>query len=236
MHGAAVASLAVGKTIGVAPGADLYYIGRGENWKSVARQFQDCAQGVRRLIEIGKRLPKERKIRVISMSVGWSPGAPGYDDIHRATEEAKAAGMLVVCTNWWDVHRFHFHGLGRSPMTDPDEFASYEPGLFWAQRYYRRPFWLGLLVPMDSRATASPTGKNEFVFYRRGGFSWSVPYIAGLYALAAQIEPAITPQRFWEQALRTGRIIDYQHEGRSYRLAAIVDPPALMQALADNRK
>lgn len=88
-----------------------------------------------------------------------------------------------------------------------------------------------LLVPMDSRAVASPTGKEEYVFYRQGGWSWSIPYVAGMYALAAQVDPAITPQGFWSLALETGRTIKVNHEGQVIPFGPILDPAALIQAL-----
>jgi hypothetical protein len=57
---------------------------------------------------------------------------------------------------------------------------------------------------MDSRCTASPTGNEDYVFYREGGWSWSIPYIASLYALACQVRPQITPEVFWAKAIETG--------------------------------
>ncbi len=88
-----------------------------------------------------------------------------------------------------------------------------------------------LLVPMDSRTTASPTGKDEYVFYRTGGVSWAIPYIAGMYALAAQVKPQITPQEFWKIALETGQTIEILHESQTYQLGPILDPVALIAAL-----
>lgn len=70
-----------------------------------------------------------------------------------------------------------------------------------------------LLVPMDSRAVASPTSKEEYVFYRQGGWSWSIPYVAGMYAL------------------ETGRAIKVNHEGQVIPFGPILDPAALIQAL-----
>lgn len=64
-----------------------------------------------------------------------------------------------------------------------------------------------LLIPMDSRGIASPTGVNDYVFYTNGGLSWSVPYVAGLYALACQVNPDITPDMFWEEAFNTSDTI-----------------------------
>jgi hypothetical protein len=152
---AAVASIAVGQTIGVAPGADLYYIatargGRGEDFAYLARS-------IRRILGVNQQLPEERRIRVISMAIGWRPDVKGYNEVTSATEEAKAAGMLVVCSSIEQVHGFKFHGLGRAPLGDPEVFESYEPGLWWAERFYGgERFSDRLLVPMDSRTTAGP--------------------------------------------------------------------------------
>jgi hypothetical protein len=49
---------------------------------------------------------------------------------------------------------------------------------------------------MQARTTATPTGKEDYVFDVPGGMSWTVPYLAGMYALAAQVRPDITPEVF----------------------------------------
>lgn len=228
MHGAAVASIAAGKTVGVALEADLYYIAT----MCLGTDFACVAKSVRRILEVNQQLPAERKIRVLSMAIGWNAESPGYDEIMAATVEAKAAGLLVISSSVEKVHGFKFHALGRSPMADPNSFDSYEPGLFWAKDFYKgQRFSDRLLVPMDSRTTASPTGVDEYVFYREGGWSWSIPYIAGMYALAAQVQPGITPDHFWSLAMETGRVIQLQHDGQTVPFGPILDPMALIIAL-----
>jgi len=232
MHGPAVASLAVGKTVGVAPEADLYYIVDAGGLSSAFLWHHYTAQGIRRILQINEQLPEAQKIRVISISSGWVPNMSGYYDIMAAVQEAKEKGILVVCSSIEQVHGFKFHGLGRFPLADPDVFEVYEPGMFWADRFYGAGgFSDRLLVSMDSRATASPTGTDEYVFYRQGGWSWSIPYIAGVYALAVQVDPAITPVQFWTLALETGRTIDLGHDGQTISLGPIIDPVALVNAL-----
>jgi hypothetical protein len=104
--------------------------------------------------------------------------------------------------------------------------------LFWAKQFYAgNPFSDRLLVPMDSRTTASPTGTNEYVFYREGGWSWSIPYLAGVYALAAQVDPQVTPDLFWSQAMKTGHAIVLKHNGKTFSLGPILDPIALINSL-----
>ncbi len=241
MHGTAVASIAVGKTTGVAPEADLYYIGAWTgDWGGPERftyNFVYYAQAIHRILELNAQLPADRKIRVIALQTGWDPEQKGYAEISAAVDEAKAAGLFVVSSSLEKTFGFRFHGLGRSPLADPNQVASYEPGLFWSSKYYATDprasdFYANrLLIPMDSRATASFCGTDDYAFYRQGGWSWAIPYIAGLYALAVQVRPSTTPDEFWNAALATGKDIDLTHDGTVFRFGKIVDPPALIARL-----
>ncbi|MHC4396739.1 MAG: S8 family serine peptidase [Planctomycetota bacterium] len=238
MHGTAVVSIAVGKTLGVAPKANVYYVATwpydwDEKGVGIISSLKYRAQAIFRILEINEQLPKDKKICVISMSIGWSPSTEGYREISKAAQKAKDAGMLVICSSTDRFYGFKFHGLGRPPLANPDIFESYEPGLFWAKSFYTGVRKIGskhLLVPMDSRTAASPTGSDEYVFYRSGGWSWSIPYIAGVYALAAQVEPAITPERFWMLAMKTGRTIELENDGKKILFGQILDPVKLIDA------
>ena len=235
-HGVAVASIAVGKTAGVAPEAELYYIAQYNiDWDKGTGTLRTLARGIHRIVEINEQLPKDNKIRVISISKGWSQSNKDYEVITQAVQKARAAGMLIVCTSMQFVHEgCDFDALGRSPLADPDVFESYIPGWFRVESFWADQsspsegfFW----VPMDSRATGSSTDNNEYVFYRTGGFSWAVPYIAGVYALAVQVDPAITPERFWALAARTGRTIELERNGKRKPLGPIVDPVRLIRSI-----
>jgi hypothetical protein len=238
MHGPAVASIAVGKTVGVAPEANLYFIadwpGTFDGAGGFDYDFSYLAKAVRRILEINKSLPSGRKIRVISMSIGWKPDRKGYSDIVAAVNEAKESGIFVVSMSIHDTYGWNMMGLGRSPLADPNEFYSYMPAVFWSGEYYDDPNILSpdtLLIPMDARATASPTGNKDYAFYSVGGMSWTAPYLAGIYALACQIDPEITPEEFWFTALKTGKTTRIEHNGKQYSFGTILDPKDLITAL-----
>jgi len=234
MHGPAVASIAVGRTVGVAPEADLYYISRwpwdadGVKDGRPTTTFKYEAEAIRRILQINDQLPADRKIRVISISFGWQLGQRGFVEVTKAAQEAKEAGLMVISSSVEMTHGFKFHGLGRDLFASPDDFTSYRPARWGQEMYVNHDH---LLVPMDARATASPTGKNEYAFYSEGGWSWAIPYIAGAYALAAQVDPKITPERFWALAMKTGRTVRVPHEGRSLDLGPILNPVQLIEAL-----
>jgi hypothetical protein len=227
MHGPGVASIAVGHSVGVAPAADLYYIAT-ENFTD----FSICAEAIERIIEINKTLPEDRKIRVLSMSIGWNPQDMGYEEITKAVNEAKAEGIFVIYTSLAETDHLNFMGLGREPFADPNEFTSYGPGSFWQPNFfYQGSLTDTLLVPMDSRTVASATGKEDYAYARVSGLSWAVPYLAGMYALAVQVKPDITPEEFWDAALKTGETIAIEHDGKEYSLGVILDPQALIEEI-----
>ena len=229
MHAPAVASIAVGKTTGVAPQAALYFLADND-----MATYSHLAQSVRRIIAINQGLPEGSKIRVLSMSIGWMADSPGVQDITAAVNEAKAAGIFVISTSLELTDGWNLIGMVRAALADPSDFASYTPSPWWGDLFYLNPDFLSrqfLLVPMDARATASPTGVSDYAFYAVGGESWAVPYLAGIYALACQVKPDVTPQEFWAAALQTGRTTQITHNGNQYSFGVILDPLALIATL-----
>lgn len=203
MEGGAAASIAVGRNVGVAPEADLYYLAvglsEGEIRTSKDVNFTWVAQAINRLLDLNGALPAGRKIRVIAVPTNWAAQQTGYAETMQAVARAKQEGVFIVSCNLADTYGLPFHGLGRDPVSDPEQLASYGPTVWEAHAGDN-----ALFLPMDARVTAAPTGARDYVFYRYGGWSWVAPYLAGLYALACQVKPDITPEAFWRTALETG--------------------------------
>jgi hypothetical protein len=68
-----------------------------------------------------------------------------------------------------------------------------------------------------------------------GGWSWSIPYIAALYTLCCQVNANITPEIFWEEALKTGETIEIKRENKTYRLGKIANPVRLIENLKSRK-
>jgi hypothetical protein len=239
MHGPAVASIAVGKTVGVAPEADLYYISSWDgslfawikyklfNSRDINPKWM--VKSIYRVLEINRTLPLDKKIRVISISFGSD-----RRNFLKAIKDASKEGVFVISSSLNLTHNLKFQGLGRECLSNPDDFNSYLPGSWWAKMFYKNPEMLNdstLLLPMDSRCTASQSGEKCYVFYSNGGWSWSIPYVAGLYALACQVKPNVTPHEFWKISLETGNIIELDKDGKKYKLGKIVNPVKLIESL-----
>jgi hypothetical protein len=83
---------------------------------------------------------------------------------------------------------------------------------------------------IDGHAHAA--GVEDYAYYPMGGWSWSIPYIAGLYALTCQVKPDVTPDLFWTEALKTGEVVNIVNGGKKYVLEKIVNPLKLIENLA----
>jgi len=244
MHGCAVASIAVGKTCGVAPDANLFYwavnfvkdptiISKSDS--NIA--FADgLAVAVDRMLEINAALPEKKKIRVLSIMKGFSDlDDSGVKVFLEAIERAKEADIFVITTTSYQYYDFisfetDFGGLGKIDLYgNPDELSTYTLGNF--AKDDPEGCLDRLLVPMDARTTADPCGTEDYVFYANGGLSWVAPYFAGLYALAAQVNPDITPELFWSTALNTSNKLTVTINDSEYTLNHVVNPKGLIDAL-----
>lgn len=237
MHGSAVTSIAVGKSCGVAPDADVYYIASTFGRYSAGGMkinLNYMADSIDRILEINTFLPEEKKIRVISISRGFT-SERGADAVRASIGRAKDAGVFVITTSTEDNYGFSLMGLGKEELTaDPDDISSYRPGNFWGGSFYSGEMADAsrmLLVPMDARTYASWYTADGYEFASSGGLSWSVPWLAGLYALCIQVDDDLTPELFIEKAFETGTVQNIEYQGKSYEFGTIIDPAALIEAL-----
>ena len=232
-HGSVTLSIAAGETVGVAPGADLYFI---SCWAANedGPDLTPRAKAFDRILEINRALPPGRKIRVISMSQGWMPHHRGAAEMDAAAaKRAKEEGLLV------DHRRTSsrltgsgFSARAARPWRTPMPSIPTSRPRCWRRRS-RRPADLRAACwsPWITAPARAPMAPGRYIYFRQGGASWAMPYIAGLYALAAQVDPSITPDRFWELALKTGRTVRIERGGKPYSLGPIADPVALIAAL-----
>jgi hypothetical protein len=89
---------------------------------------------------------------------------------------------------------------------------------------------LQLLVPIGCNTAACQTGADEYTFFRTSGWSWGIPYIAGLYTRSCQVKSDITPSEFWDIALMTGdKLIKQMDNERN--IGKIVNPEKLIDEL-----
>jgi len=252
-HGTLVTSILAGRTCGVAPEAEIYYVGShnyevGSGEGSGEPNAAYYARAVDKLLEANAGLPRERRIRVISISAGCGPENLGFKAMNKAARKAEKAGIFVVSGNIAvdDEPGFWFWGLDRSASDSPDDPAAHRV-LSWKEWiiqvagrdgfekfYEKRLKSVGLpeflLISEGPKTVAHPFGRSAYGFYPMGSWSSILPYIAGLYALACQVKPEITPEVFWRAALATGETMPVKADWATY-VGKMVNPGRLIESL-----
>jgi serine protease AprX len=61
----------------------------------------------------------------------------------------------------------------------------------------------GLIVPADYWTTASNYSDEAYVYWGTSGLSWAIPYVAGLSALAWQVNPRLRYSEIRELLIKT---------------------------------
>lgn len=232
-HGTPITSILCGKEVGIAPEAKVYFVSyindKLYNSEDYEEPYVYLAKAIERIVEINKELPQEEKIRVLSISSGWDPNSNKSAAIVSAIDKAKEDGIFVVTARLYDHDGLYFGGASREILSDPNDFNSYSANYLDTYKDAQEI----LLAPMDARWLASHIGEDDYVMYRRGAWSMVIPYISGVYTLACQIYPEITPNLFWELALSTGydvneNQIDSEFTGKTVK---IINPTNLIKEL-----
>lgn len=189
MHGSPVTSIAVGKNLGVAPGASLTYFAV-PMWE---RDNLPYITSLKKILEWNKRLPDQEKIRTVSISNGMFPHYPHYEEWKEMLKQMESHGILVVTC---DPAMLDYGILSLDPGKNPDKIESYKPGIYVSEGDVLR-------VPGANKTLASHRGDDVYTFDRMGGMSWGAPYIAGLAALAYQVNPNIQPKEIIQLLIAT---------------------------------
>lgn len=230
MHGTAVSSIAVGKNIGVAPGADLYFIAAEFRTDKNSRIFDagPIAEAINYILELNKTLPVKSKISIISISRGFDENDKDADKLQTALQNAKKQNVLVLSTG--DIMTASRNGY----YANPSDLKFYTRPPYWFQDEDMRFVQSNedIFVPTDYRITACETGESDYAYYAAGGLSWGVPYLAGVAALAKQAKPNLKMEDFISIAHKTADSVSVKDStGKPYQVKYFINPKRLIDSL-----
>ena len=133
LHGALVSSIMVGKTVGVAPCSRLFYFASYPINENDKISYLPLAKAVDRILEINQVLPEGDRIRVISISMGFSHEVEGYTEIMDSIGRAEDENILVLYTSMEQNTACSFIGLERDPRSDPNINTEYKLPSWWGK-------------------------------------------------------------------------------------------------------
>lgn len=187
MHGPAVLSLLAGSDEGIVPDAEVYFW--GHNGMEDDNEYE--AKAFKKIVELNKTLPKNKKIKIVGMSHGAdeSLNKEYAKHLKDAEDAARKNGIIVV-----DVS-CGMATCGVKGFKDRDDYKNYEISN-WENQWNTNTFEGKLLVPADFRTTAAgyKGDPKHYIYWGNGGFSWGVPYITGVITMGLQINPDLTEE------------------------------------------
>lgn len=217
MYGPVVTSLFVGKTVGTAPEANVYYA-------SVPAWLEDGAYEAKALdwiLSENASLPADRKIRVVavarSMDGEHIKNASAWQE---SKQRAADAGILVL-----DYGDDRLTSAAYFDCFDRDNFEKLSCG-FPDQKIWSDKTGSYLFVPTSYRTVAEQLdGYEGYSYWGVGAENWTVPYTAGVLAMGWQVRPEYTAEQMVDALKESAYIKDNVH---------YINPPAFIELLSKN--
>ena len=197
-HGMTCAGFACGRTVGVAPGASLYYYAYPDRFYDEDMFWGYHYSALERMVE-HNRVSNE-KIRVVAVSVGLSSNQRELrEKLDRyASLLAEGGCHVIYTTRFGEVFTSAFRAYG----ADPDDENGYRLDVWQANDFHRTK----VLIPSGGRTSPCNSGVDEYMYCgTQSCFSWAVPYVAGVFALALQVDGELSYEEFCRLAQVTAK-------------------------------
>lgn len=224
----AEASVLIGRHMGVAPHAMLFHFAVEMRETRDAIDAMPFAEALQQIFELNTQLSPRMQIKVVSISVEFGPQDNGYEAFLEVRRKLERTGTAVFTANI-TAPLSRIHALDNAD--NPQRYCRPATSLDKAE-YYDEYEWAGkrhlLLAPSDFRVVASPTGTEDYVQFAQGGEAWSVPYVAGLYALGLQANPKLNKWLFLKAWHETAEEKKCVYDGVTFTASNFPDPEKLI--------
>ncbi len=147
------------------------------------------AECLYQLIEQNERLPEGQKIRMVGFSDNLRSDVKNNDLFAEAVEACEQAGIMVWFCGDYAVAAF----LPFADRNNPDNLT---PDL-------RYGTWDPELVFVPGSGVTAADDNGGYNYWAQGGLSWTMPYMLGLYAIALEIDPAMTQEEIRQTVKET---------------------------------
>ena len=186
MHGPMVLSLLAGKDTGTAPEAEVYFYGHS-GWELDQTTHAECLY---QIIEQNEKLPEGEKITMVGFSDNIDDSESNAGAFRDAVKACEESGVMVFFCGDYGGGMF-------LPMTDKN----------MATNVVSAGFGGGVIVPTSGRTGAGgESGYDDYYYWGRGGLSWAMPYVLGLYAIVTEIDPSLTKAELLKMLSETATI------------------------------
>lgn len=174
-HGVVVSSLLVGKTLGVAPSSKLYFY--------ESRCSNQIEEVIKSLCDIYEKNKNGANIRVVNISASVHRESDKFDEI---VSKLKGQNCYVIDSI---VFGDKFTCINQDSVTNELYYS-------WWQKERECFFRSKIALVSGGRMIPLHNTKEDYMYCGSSSYSWCIPKLSGLFALALQIDPDLTLEEF----------------------------------------
>lgn len=245
IHGPAVVSLLAGKNCGAAPDAKIYYA------EGTIKDYTGYIKALEDIIKYNKHNDQKIKIVSVSSGHNDYPKLQEWIEIKEKAknlgiividsnyfiENTITGGGSKTNKDQFDDYEFplfykdsDMQKLSVEKVKNRLSLVDEETKKNFFNKYksieefinIRKEELLNeLIIPSDYRTMASRKGDNEYAYNAKGGWSWAIPYFAGVFVLALQVNPDLTNEKFLEIARSTA--------GKTKKGLKVINPKGIIE-------
>ncbi len=186
-HGSVVSCQLGGENLGIAPKSKLYFYATPEKNQ---RDFNIAA--LKDIINLNEQ---GADIRIVSISAAAQTHSPEYPKLK---EKLAAQGCYIIDSVVFA--NSNFTSINKDPISNEYYFSPWQDGDTHSKR-------MGVLA--GGKMLPLIETENEYLYCGWAAFSWAIPCLAGIFALALQVNPNLTYDEFVTLAWET-KIVNEQ--------------------------
>ena len=200
-HGITCAAFLCGNLCGVANGANLYYYAYPDRFEDDGMYWGFHFKALDMIMEHNKTAVSNNKIKIVSISSGFPRNrADLHDKMNEYTVKLKEDGCYVIFSNLFGES---FACSSKTSCFDNDNPDTYKLDVWQTNEWDKKK----VLIPAGGRTSPCNSGNNKYMYNgNQSCFSWAIPYLCGVFALALQVSKDLSYADFCETAKKTAYV------------------------------
>lgn len=195
-HGITCAAFACGNTVGVANKANLYYYAYPDRFYDDTMYWNYYFKALESIINHNER--SNEKINIVSISAGIpNKQLELKEKLENYIKRLAEDNCYVIYGNRFGKD---FTCSSKVYGLDPDDYDAYKLDSWQINEWDK----VKVLVPSGGRTSPCNSGTSQYMYNgNQSCYSWAIPYIAGVFALASQVKKDLSFDEFCIIAKKT---------------------------------
>jgi len=197
-HGITCASFLCGNTCGVANRTNLYYYAYPDRFEDDGMYWNYHFKALDMIKEHNEKSNAKDKIKIVSISAGFPRSRTDLTEkMDGYVREFKNTGCYIIFSN---IFGETFTCSSKTYIENANDFDAYKLDMWQENEWCKQK----ILIPSGGKTSPCNSGDENFMYNgNQSCFSWAIPYMCGVFALALQVKTDLSYEDFCVLAKET---------------------------------